>query len=101
MMGHKVTCETTRTGVDDNQDSRLQKKISFSVGSALTPLLGETDERWGRMSLVKPQGQGSMITRTQGVPLVRVMDTPVVLSHNERTRDEHGKTCVQEGLTSR
>jgi hypothetical protein len=34
------------------------------------------------------------------VRLVRVIDTPVVLSHNRRTRDEHGNTCVQEGLTS-
>jgi hypothetical protein len=50
---------------------------------------------------VKPQGQGSMITKTREVLLVGVMDTPVVLSHNEQTRDEHGKACVQEGLTSR
>jgi hypothetical protein len=39
---------------------------------------------------VKLQGQESMITKTQGVCLVRVRDTPVVLSHNEWTRDEHG-----------
>jgi hypothetical protein len=45
----------------------------------------------GRMeSLVKLQGQESMITKTQGVCLVRVRDTPIVLSHNEWTRDEHG-----------
>jgi hypothetical protein len=50
-------------------------------------------------SLVKPQGQGSMITKTQGLRLVRVMDTTVILSHNERTSDEHGNACVQEGLT--
>jgi hypothetical protein len=42
-----------------------------------------------------------MITKTQGVCLVGVIDTPVVLSHNERTIDKHGNTCVQEGLTSR
>jgi hypothetical protein len=41
-----------------------------------------------------------MITKTKGVCLVRVRDTPVVLSHNERTRDEHGNVCVQHGLTS-
>jgi hypothetical protein len=41
-----------------------------------------------------------MITKTQGVCLVGVRDTPVVLSHNERTSDEHGNACVQEGLTS-
>jgi hypothetical protein len=29
------------------------------------------------------------------------MDTPAILSHNERTRDEHGNARVQEGLTSR
>jgi hypothetical protein len=52
-------------------------------------------------SLAKSQGQGSMITKTQGVLLVRVMDTPVVLSHSEWTRDKHDKDCVQEGLTSR
>jgi hypothetical protein len=40
-------------------------------------------------SLVKPQGQGSVKTKTQGVHLVRVRDTPVILSHNEQIRDEH------------
>jgi hypothetical protein len=44
--------------------------------------------------------QESMITKTSRVRLVRVIDTPVVLSHNRRTRDEHGNTYVQEGLTS-
>jgi hypothetical protein len=39
-------------------------------------------------------------TKAQGVLLVRVRDTPVVLSLNERTSDEHGNTCVQEGFTS-
>jgi hypothetical protein len=51
-------------------------------------------------SLVKQQGQGSMLTKTQRVHLVEVMDTPVVLSHNGPTRDECGNTCVQEDLTS-
>jgi hypothetical protein len=32
--------------------------------------------------------------------LVRVMDTLVILSHNEWTSDEHGNAFVQEGLTS-
>jgi hypothetical protein len=49
---------------------------------------------------MKPRGQGSTITKNQRLHLVGVMDTPVVLSHNERTRDEHDNTCVQEGLTS-
>jgi hypothetical protein len=50
---HGVTCETTRSRINDNQEH-----------------------------------------------LARVMDTLVILSHNERTRDKHGNTCVQEGLTS-
>jgi hypothetical protein len=50
-------------------------------------------------SLVKPQELRSMITKTQGIRLVRVRDTPVILSHNERTKDEHGNTGVQQGLT--
>jgi hypothetical protein len=37
-------------------------------------------------SLTKWQGQGSRITKTQGVHLVRVRDTPVVLSYNKRAR---------------
>jgi hypothetical protein len=35
-----------------------------------------------------------MITKTQGVHLVRVRDTPVVLSHEGQSRDDHGNTCV-------
>jgi hypothetical protein len=42
-----------------------------------------------------------MITKTQGVRLVRVRDTPIILNCNERTSDEHGNACVQEGLISR
>jgi hypothetical protein len=51
-------------------------------------------------SLEKPKGQGSMVTKTRGVCLVRVRDTPAVLCHNEQTSDEHGNVDVQEGLTS-
>jgi hypothetical protein len=29
------------------------------------------------------------------VHLIRVRDTPVILSRKERTRDEHGNACVQ------
>jgi hypothetical protein len=47
---------------------------------------------------VKPQGQGSMMTKTQGVLLVGVMDTIVIISHNERTSDKHTSACVQEGF---
>jgi hypothetical protein len=50
---------------------------------------------------VKPQGQGAMITKAQGVCLVGVRDTPVILSHNEQIRDTHGNACVQEGLALR
>jgi hypothetical protein len=46
-------------------------------------------------ALAKQQGQGSMITKTQGVHFIEVRDTSVVLSHNEWVRDEHGNTCVQ------
>jgi hypothetical protein len=46
-------------------------------------------------SLVKPQGHGSMVTKTQGVCLVKVRDTPIVLSHNRQTRNERGNTCVE------
>jgi hypothetical protein len=28
------------------------------------------------------------------VRLVRIIDTPVILSHNRRTRDERDNTCV-------
>jgi hypothetical protein len=36
-----------------------------------------------------------MITKTRGVHLVGVRDTPVVLSHNEQARDKNGNTYVQ------
>jgi hypothetical protein len=51
-------------------------------------------------SPVKPQAQRSMITKAQGVRLVKVRDTPVILSHIKQTRDEQGNACVQQGLTS-
>jgi hypothetical protein len=60
-------------------DENLQTKTSFSVGSALTLLLSKIDERWGTKSLVKPQGQGSMITNTDRVLLVGIMDIAVIL----------------------
>jgi hypothetical protein len=78
----------------------LQTGTSFCVGSALTPLLGKRMKDKHSNSLVKLEGQGSMITKTQGVHMVRVIDTLVNLSCNKRTRDEHGRTCVQHGLTS-
>jgi hypothetical protein len=36
-----------------------------------------------------------MVTKARGAHLVKERDTPVVLSHNERARDEHGNACVQ------
>jgi hypothetical protein len=56
------------------------------------PLLGEKDER--RLHGVTCEATRSRIDDNQE-RLVRVMDTPVVLSHNEWTRDKHGNTCVQ------
>jgi hypothetical protein len=47
----------------------LQTKISFNVGSTLTPLLGKKDEGSVSIPLVKPQGQGSKITKTSRVVL--------------------------------
>jgi hypothetical protein len=46
-------------------------------------------------SLVEPQGQGSMVTKTQGVCLIRVRDTSIILSRNEWTSDEHGNAGVK------
>jgi hypothetical protein len=51
-------------------------------------------------SPVKPQGHRLMISKTQGVCLIKVRDTQSSLSHNERTSDEHGNACVQHSLTS-
>jgi hypothetical protein len=45
-------------------------------------------------SLVKPQGQGSMITKAQGMHSIRVRDILVILSRNEWTSDEHGNAWV-------
>jgi hypothetical protein len=36
-----------------------------------------------------------MVTKTQGAHLIRVIDTPIVLSHKGRTIDDHGIACVQ------
>jgi hypothetical protein len=47
----------------------LQTEISFNVGSTLTPLLGKKNEGSVSMPLVKPQGQGSKITKTSRVAL--------------------------------
>jgi hypothetical protein len=46
-------------------------------------------------SLVKPQGQGSMIAKMQGVHLIRVGFIPDTSSRNEQTRYEQGNACVQ------
>jgi hypothetical protein len=42
----------------------LQMKISFNVGSTLTPLLDKKDEGRVSMPLAKAQGQGSKITKS-------------------------------------
>jgi hypothetical protein len=69
--------------------SKLQCGVSFDIHDLAKQI---KDKRL--KSLVKPQGQGSMITKTRGVHLVGVRGTPVILSHNEQVRDEHGNTCV-------
>jgi hypothetical protein len=70
--------------------NKLQCGVSFDIHESA---------KWTKVkhlkALVKPQGQGSMITKTQGAHMVRVRDTPVILSHNKRARDEHGNACVQ------
>jgi hypothetical protein len=69
--------------------NKLQSGVSFDIHDSAKQMKDKRSK-----SLEKPQGQGSMITKTQGVHLIRVRDTPVILSHNERARDEHGNTCV-------
>jgi hypothetical protein len=49
----------------------------------------------GSKALAESQGQGSMITKAQGVHLVRVRDTSIILCRKEWIRDEHGNACVQ------
>jgi hypothetical protein len=66
----------------------LQTETNFRAGSALMTTAWQKGWRKGSKSLAKPQGQGSMITKTQGVCLVKVWETPVVLSRNEWTSDD-------------
>jgi hypothetical protein len=70
--------------------SKLQCGVSFDIHD---PAKWMKDKHL--KALAKPEGQGSMITKTQGAHLVIVRDTPVILSHNKRARDEHGNACVQ------
>jgi hypothetical protein len=70
--------------------NKLRCGLSFDIHDSSKQMKDKRSK-----SLAKPQGQGSMMTKTQGVHSIRVTDTPTVLSHNERTRDEHGNTCVQ------
>jgi hypothetical protein len=72
----------------------LWQNSPWSLGACCSPKLMK-DKRL--KSLAKPQGP--LKTKAQGVHLVRVMDTPVILSHNEWTKDKHGNACVQYGLT--
>jgi hypothetical protein len=75
--------------------NKLQCGVSFDIHDSAKRM---TDKR--PKSLMKPQGQGLMITKAQGVQFGGVRDTPVILSHNEQTRDEYGNACVQKGLTT-
>jgi hypothetical protein len=70
--------------------SKIQCGVSFDIHDSAKRMKDKCSK-----SLAKPQGQESMITKTQENHLVRVRDTPVVLSHNEQARDEYGNTCVQ------
>jgi hypothetical protein len=56
----------------------LQTETSFRVGSALTTTTQKKGWRKCLKSLAKPQGQGLMITKIEGLRLVRVRDTLVV-----------------------
>jgi hypothetical protein len=69
--------------------NKLRCGVSFDIHDSTKQMKDKHSK-----SLAKPQGQGSMITKTQGAHLVGMRDTPVILSHNERARDEHGNTCV-------
>jgi hypothetical protein len=75
--------------------SNLRAETSFSCGVSfdMHNSAKQMKDKCSK-SHAKPKGQVSMITKTQVVHLVRVRDTPVVLSHNGRARDEHGNTCV-------
>jgi hypothetical protein len=56
-------------GIMPTNDENLKMEISSHVGSALTPLLGKKEEGSVSMSLAKPQGQGSLITKTSSSAL--------------------------------
>jgi hypothetical protein len=70
--------------------NKLQGGVSFDIHDWAKRMKDKHSK-----ALAKPKGQGSMITKTRGVHLVRVRDTPVILSHKGWTRDEHSNTCVQ------
>jgi hypothetical protein len=55
---------SSRVGIVPTIGENLHMGTSLSVGSAMTPLLGKRMKGKHSNSLVKPQGQGSMITKT-------------------------------------
>jgi hypothetical protein len=59
----------SQVGIVLTNDKNLPTETNFSVGSILTPLLGKKDEGSISMSPTKPQGQGSMITKTSSSAL--------------------------------
>jgi hypothetical protein len=69
--------------------TKLQCVVSFDINDSAKQMKDKCSK-----ALAKPQEQGSMITKTQGVHLVGVRDTPVILSHNKWATDKHGNTCV-------
>jgi hypothetical protein len=73
--------------------NKLHCRVSFDIHDSAKWMKDKRSK-----ALEKPQGQGTTITKTRGVHLVGVTGTPVILSHNEWARDEHGNSCVD--LTS-
>jgi hypothetical protein len=62
--------------------NKLQCGVSFDIHDSAKQMKDKRSK-----ALAKQQGQGSMATKTQGVHLVIVRDTPVVLSHKGCIRD--------------
>jgi hypothetical protein len=96
-----ITFLIPRSGSCQLSSRSCRRKQASGWGQHEHLLLCDKDEGGCTKSLVKPQGQGSMITKTQWVRLVRVFDTPVILSRNKLTSDAHGNAGFQEGLTLR
>jgi hypothetical protein len=80
------------------QESLRQYKIHCEIRIDLHYLAKRMKDGCTK-SLAKSQGEGTMITKTQGVYLVRVGDTQVIPGRKEWTQGEHGNACDQQALT--